>query len=385
MKFSCDGMDLARALTKMLKVVPKGKAALAVFLKLIATITGELLLRVRYEGVTVTTEIPAYVDAIGSVSLLPGRLTDLVRAVASESRGVSFEHHSALQQLEVIARTMEQRLPTVEDEESPPTTSDLGDVGNSVHVTAGAFKVALDRLAPVQQDAQGFGTIDDMSFDVDPENRVTLVATDSVRLAMVGLPEASVSSPASPQKSWSLRNRDVLLLRSLLNGNTATEESVNIQFGQGVWSANWGTYRMTAPLSEKEFPRWRSIRPHSFTNALTTDAKELSGILKLLGKLGDDKRATVRFKWNGATEAALSAGSRILGTETVISLALQWDYREAAAGSELALNARLVEPLVKRLGPGTVQFCFTSPAMPAMVRPAGGGEGLEYLVMPINL
>src|SRR5207302_217542 len=112
--------------------------------------------------------------------------------------------------------------------------------------TARTLKDALDALAPVLQDAQGLGSIEDTAWDLDAEDGLTLVATDCVRLAIVAVPEVRITSVVSSRKSWNLRNVDMLLLRSLLNGDTAPKEEVAVQLAAETWSAGWGTYRMTA-------------------------------------------------------------------------------------------------------------------------------------------
>src|SRR5687768_5758086 len=141
MKFTSDARDLAQVLAKMVKMVPKGRAALTVFLKMVATITGTVVFRMPHNGASVRADIPAYVETLGCVSLLPGPLSDLIGATASVGSAVTLEHAPAIQQLEVISGPIEQRLSTVLDDSSPGSEANVADGAEEIILSAAVLKL----------------------------------------------------------------------------------------------------------------------------------------------------------------------------------------------------------------------------------------------------
>ncbi|MBI2942764.1 MAG: hypothetical protein HYY25_01065 [Candidatus Wallbacteria bacterium] len=386
MKFTCDGKLLAQVLAKMVKLATRKASASAgaELLQLVASAAGLVRLTVAHGGTKLTAGVPAIVDSPGLSGVSATALTELCRAMAPLGLPVQCEVSEMDRQMRIASGPVEQVLETMAAEEAVSPDSDDGEELETVRVPGRCLKLALDRLAPILAAMGQPGAPDAVACDVDADGRVMLAATDTTRLAMVGLEEAQVQSAAPLPQAWNLKSTDIQLLSALLNGDAAGAEGQLILKTTG-WTATWSHYQFTSLYSERAFPNWRAIWPRAYTNTLEVDGKEFGAILRLLAKVADPKRAAVKFQWNGEREALLAAGNRDAGTETAVALGLEWKTRQAAPGSSLTMSAKLLEPIVKKLEAGPVLFSFTAPSQPARVRPADAAEAVEYLVMPINL
>lgn len=355
-------------------------------LRLVASMVGALRLAIVNEGLKLVATIPAFVDVAGRLSLPPEPLADWTGAVGRQGYPIEFEYDDLEHQVQLVAGTVHHTLAVVAGDEAPGEDAvDESEQRAILRIPAGRLKVALDRLAPVQALVVAGGMPAETALDLDADGRLTLVTTDTVRMAMVDLPDARVDGADLSGRSWVFRNADLKVMAAVLNGKTRAGTDVSLALGEKTWTAWWSHYVMTAPYSERTFPKWRSVRPQSYTNTIEVDGAELHERLQMLAKVADDNRAAVRFRWNGSTEAIMAAGNGEAGTETTATLGLTWRTRAAPADTELVMSARYLEPLVKRLGHGPLLFCFTAAALPAMVRSAGNELGVEYLQMPINL
>ncbi len=386
MRFTSYGKLLAQVLAKMVKLATRKASAStgAELLQLVASAAGLVRLTVAQGGARLVAEVPAEVDAPGMSTVSATALTELCRAMAPLELPVQCEVLETERQMRITSGPVEQLLEMQTSEETPADEQDAGEEVGAVQVRGRCLKLALDRLAPILAAMGQPGAPDAITFDIDADGRVMLVATDTTRLAMVSLEEVQVQCAALLPHAWNLKSTDIQLLAAILNGDAAGAQ-VKLLFKTTGWTATWAHYQFTSPYSERAFPNWRAIRPRSYTNTLEVDGKEFGAILRLLAKVADPKRAAVKFQWNGEREALLAAGNRDAGTETVVALGLEWRTREAAPGSSLTMSAKLLESVVKKLELGPVLFSFTAPSQPARIRPADAAEAVEYLVMPINL
>jgi DNA polymerase-3 subunit beta len=384
MKLEVNARMLALVLMKFLQMIPrKTKSATAVILlKLAVSWDGILQVLAVNDNVRLKATLPVSVEVPGSLCVPPKALVDLVRSIAQPGRSIHVENEDLAQQLNLTSGNIKHVLTSSPgdnvqdscDDEAPLTT---------IQIPVAVMSRALDQLSPVQtMDSKG-GSVTETCLDVDELGHVRLVTTDTYRLAIVKVPGVQVSGDTQA-RSWVLRNMDLHLLAGVMKGKDSAKDEVVLSLGTKGWTASWGYYRLTAPFSEKRFPNWRSIVPRSYTNSLSVDGGELLDRLQMASRLGDRKSARLRFRWNGSSECALLAGNRELGAETTSSLGLRWNQREALPDTELVLDARLLEPLVKRLE-DQVELAFTAPALPAMVRSVDPDRNVEYLVMPVNL
>lgn len=383
MKFEVNARMLALVLMRFLKMIPRQtKSATAVILlKLAVSWDGILQVLAVNDNVKLRAALPVSVEVPGSLCIPPKALVDLVKSIAQPGRSIHVENEDLAHQLKLSAGSVRHVLTSspgdcLEDtgvDEEPLTT---------IQIPVTALKQALYHLCPVQSlDPKG-GSVTDTCLDLDETGTVSMVTTDSYRLAIVHVPETKVSGMTKAQ-SWVFRNLDLQLVASVMSGKNTKNDSVTLEQGATTWTAAWGPYKFTAPFSKQRFPNWRSIRPRDYANSLVVNSAELIDRLNVAITLGEKKSAKVRFRWNGSSECILAAGNKELGAESAMPLALTWQYREALPDSELVMDARLLEPLISRMK-GQVEFKFTAPALPAMVRPLDGETCLEYLVMPIN-
>ena len=380
MKFLYQGSLLMQVLTKMLRVVPK-KSKTAILIRLAATVTGMLEVLAVNGKMTLKASLPVCVEVPGAICVPPKTLADLVTALARAGRPIHVDHDEVMRQLTLTSGTVHHVLGSspgdcVED------THEEEDADTTLRIPVATLRQTLDRLSPVQALDPGSKSITDTCLDLDEEGRVTMVTTDTFRLAIVKVPDVQVSGDVKAT-SWVLRNSDLVLLAGVMAGKGNAGDDLLLGLGLKTWTASWGCYRLSAPFSEKRFPNWRSIVPKAYANCLVVDGAELEDRLKMASRLGDKKSARVGFRWNGSSECILAAGNKELGAESTMPLALTWQYREVQPDTELVMDAKLMEPLVQRLA-GKVEFAFTASALPAMVRSVDPDAQVEYLQMPIN-
>jgi DNA polymerase III subunit beta len=197
-----------------------------------------------------------------------------------------------------------------------------------------------------------------------------LVATDSYRLAMCDIADASVLAEG---QSVLVPSRALTEVVKLLAGG----DEVSVQLGAREASFTVGTNRLTTRLIEGDFPNYRGLIPANHPNRVTIDRAELLDALRrvrLMAQESTPVRITMR-----TDEIELVAITPEVGEAREI---LPASY----GGQELtvAFNPQYLVDGVE-VTPGEQVTLETIDALkPALLRPVDE-PGFMYLLMPVRV
>ena len=223
---------------------------------------------------------------------------------------------------------------------------------------------------------------------------VVLAATDRFRLAVRELEWEPADSGASgavlvPAKTLSESAR------------TASSDSGDVKLAFGSGSALGGegilgivgeTKQTTTRLLDAEFPKFRQLLPASHTAIATIESAPLIEAIKRVALVAE-RGAQVRMEFRDGSVLLTAGGDEAGRAEE--ELPVQF-YGEPLT---IAFNPTYLQDGLSAIGVATVDFGFTTPSRPAVLRPSTGDEPIAdesgafvapdsvftYLLMPVRL
>ncbi|WP_279103417.1 DNA polymerase III subunit beta [Gordonia bronchialis] len=224
---------------------------------------------------------------------------------------------------------------------------------------------------------------------------VVLAATDRFRLAVRELQW----EPTDPDTSGAVLVPAKTLSESAKTAGAEGTGVVSLAFGNGSAIGNDGilgilgeTKRTTTRLLDAEFPKFRQLLPASHTAIATIDSAPLIEAIKRVALVAE-RGAQVRLEF-GEGSVLLTAGGDEAG-KAEEELPVQF----AGEALTIAFNPGYLLDGLSAINADTVDFGFTTPSRPAVLRPSSGEQpaadesgafaapesAFTYLLMPVRL
>jgi DNA polymerase-3 subunit beta len=202
-------------------------------------------------------------------------------------------------------------------------------------------------------------------------NALTLVATDTHRLAVRKLDQSGIGSGVTaviPEKA----------LKAIKGLPVSDDESVTIKFGGGRLGVEAGGAKVVSQLLAGAYPNWERVVPSESTRTWSVEGDQLAEKVKRTMILARDNANRVRFR--GAEDQILiAARSEEKGEakEEVPMVASNGDV-------EIAFNGKYVQDALAQIKGDGVRIEMTESSRPAIFRPV---EGDDYycVIMPMAL
>ena len=368
MKFRCERDVLLEALATAGHAVTGRGGALPVLSGLRIEVEGTRLTVVGSDlDLTIRTSVEIS-NGEGGVAVLPSRLVnEIIRSLDEGAVDVDVNGEQA----RIVAGRSQFAVRTLPADDFPHLPEPSGD---EVSVSASELSSGLKQvvMAASADDARPILTGVLMTAE---KGGLRLVATDSYRLAVRDLPEATVLGEG--QKVL-VPSRALAELVKVLGPSS----KVMVRLGErdvtfDVDSGEGTSVQLMTRLIEGEFPNYRQLIPDSYPNTLTVERERLLDAVrrvKLMAREATPLRLTQRDDslelmavTQGIGEAHEEVDASYEGTE--LTVAFNPDYLiagiEAASGDEIILQT--VDAL-----------------KPAVLRAAVGSEYL-YLLMPVRV
>jgi len=159
-------------------------------------------------------------------------------------------------------------------------------------------------------------------------------------------------------------------------GRTIGDAKLGVQLDsrEAAFSSERG--RMTARIIEATFPNYRQLLPDSYPNRLTISKSSLLEAVGRAALVAEDHIPVRMSLHEGGVE--LSVTRQEVGEET--------EHIEAEYDGEdmtIAFNTRYLTDGVSAVGGDEVVLETIDPLKPGML--SGGGDGFQYLLMPVRL
>jgi DNA polymerase-3 subunit beta len=361
MKFRCDRDDLSEALQTVQRGVSTRPG--------IPALTG-VLVEAEQDTITFTTtdlevsarlSLPVQVQADG-VALVPARLlADMVKSLPSAP--VEFEADQG--QAHVRCAAFEGTVRLLPAEDFPAWQEPAG---TKITLEAARFAEAVGQVARAASRDEARPTLTGVLLEVSREG-VTLVATDSYRLALRDLTASSEGEAQAlvPERALSEAGRAA-----------GAEEKGDIELAvdQSQVVFKIGGLTLTSRLIEGQFPNYRQLLPEGFESLLTVSRQQLLDAVRRVGLLAREN-TPVRMEFN-ALGVRLSSQSPDLGG-AVEAVEARYEGQDIT----VAFNPQyLADGLAASTGE-TIRLEVKDGLKPGVVR--GEGSEFTYLVMPVRL
>ena len=336
--------------------------------------------------VSAQQKIGAEVAEPGQV-LVSGRLlADITKALPNKPVDVSLDGS----RVAITCGSAKFSLPTMPVEDYPQLPDVPAVTGL---IPAQVFAEAISQVAVAAGRDDTLPMLTGVRVEIDGKT-VVLAATDRFRLAVRELEWEPADSGASgavlvPAKTLSESAR------------TASSDSGDVKLAFGSGSALGGegilgivgeTKQTTTRLLDAEFPKFRQLLPASHTAIATIESAPLIEAIKRVA-LVVERGAQVRMEFRDGSVLLTAGGDEAGRAEE--ELPVQF-YGEPLT---IAFNPTYLQDGLSAIGVATVDFGFTTPSRPAVLRPSTGDEPIAdesgafvapdsvftYLLMPVRL
>jgi len=213
----------------------------------------------------------------------------------------------------------------------------------------------------------------------DQKNKLTMVATDSYRLAekLVELENGSAPNEAKcivPARAM----QEVGRILTAYKDDVGMPEAVEWSLTDSQMVMSYGNVELISRLIEASFPDYRQIIPAKFTSTVTVARGELAKAIRAASLFAKQGLFDVHFE---VSEGGLSISSSDSGTGAhATTLKVQ---TEGETEKKVTMNYRYVADGIAAMGTDKVSLKLIDCMNPVCVTPAEG-EGYRYIVMPIR-
>ncbi|MEE4025456.1 DNA polymerase III subunit beta [Gordonia sp. PKS22-38] len=336
--------------------------------------------------VSAQESIAAEIAEPGKV-LVSGRLlADITKALPNKPVDVSLDGS----RVAITCGSAKFSLPTMPVEDYPELPESPAVTGT---IPAQVFAEAIGQVAVAAGRDDTLPMLTGVRVEID-DNRVVLAATDRFRLAVRELEW----QPSGAGTTGAVLVPAKTLSESAKTAGTGTGE-VSLAFGTGSGIGGEGilgilgeTKRTTTRLLDAEFPKFRQLLPASHTAVATIDSAPLLDAIKRVALVAE-RGAQVRMEFSEGLLVLTAGGDEAGKAEE--ELPVQFHGEPLT----IAFNPGYLQDGLSAIGVPTVDFGFTTPSRPAVLRPSSGEEPVAdesgafvapdsvftYLLMPVRL
>ena len=203
--------------------------------------------------------------------------------------------------------------------------------------------------------------------------KLQLVSTDGFRLAAktVNIDDDQNFKALIPRKTY----EEVL---RLLGEEEVDQVNISTSDDQNQMIFSFGNTQLSSRLIEGQFPTWEKIIPSQIVARMVVEKTELLKAVKLASVFARNESNVLRIE-NSDGKLILSSEAKELGS--------QKNEIEAQTEGEalvIAFNAKYILEALNALPSSQAILEASGPLSATIIKPMGD-EGLQYIIMPINL
>lgn len=205
------------------------------------------------------------------------------------------------------------------------------------------------------------------------EKKLQLVATDGYRLA-----HKSVATESDSTFKALVPRRTYEEVIRLLGEEESAEIKIAVSDDQNQIIFLFGNTQLSSRLIEGQFPAWEKIVPTEIKAKIITDRSALLKAVKLASVFARGEANTVKLE-NSDKKLVLTSETKELGSQ-------KKEIEAECEGGELQIsfNTKYLQDSLSAFNSSQVIVELSGPLSAAIFKPMGE-EGLECIVMPVNL
>jgi len=314
---------------------------------------------IRYEVDGVTT------SSTGDALLPNQRVSSILRELQDDEFEISVED----QAMTLQAASSRFRLSSEDPREFPPVPE--FNESDYFRVPSGVFRQMIRRTAfatDVESTRYALGGIL-LEFDDD---RVTLAATDSRRLAVASAACESEGSPSIPDRATVIPTRAMSLLERSIDDQ---QECVDIAVRDNDVIMRTGRCAIYSRLVEGRFPKYRDVIPKNVAITVPMSVGPFHAAVRQSQIITDEESRGVDFQFNDNT-LKLSSRAQDVG-ESSVELPIEFTSDEI----RITFDPRYVSDFLKVLNPESlVELRLTNADQAAVFQVE---DSYTYVIMPL--
>ncbi|HNP56445.1 MAG TPA: DNA polymerase III subunit beta [Gordonia sp. (in: high G+C Gram-positive bacteria)] len=337
--------------------------------------------------VSAQESIAAEVAEPGRV-LVSGRLlADITKALPSKPVDVGLDGS----RVSITCGSAKFSLPTMPVEDYPEMPAIPATTGT---IPSNIFAEAISQVALAAGRDDTLPMLTGVRLEIDGKT-VVLAATDRFRLAVRELEW----QPSDASASGAVLVPAKTLADAAKTAGAEAATDVTLAFGSGagiggdgIFGILGGAKQTTTRLLDAEFPKFRQLLPASHTAVATIDSAPLLDAIKRVALVAD-RGAQVRMEFTEGSVLLTAGGDEAGKAEEELPVVFHGEPLT------IAFNPGYLQDGLAAIGVPTVDFGFTTPSRPAVLRPSTGEEPVadesgaflapdsvfSYLLMPVRL
>lgn len=332
---------------------------------LISARSGELKISATNLEVGVVKSLPAEVGEEGEVTVPARTLVDIV----ANLNGQKLDFVASEDQLKISTSGFSSQMNGIAASEFPviPLAG-----SNEVLIKAEILTQTLPEVSFSAAVDEGRPVLTGILTEIK-DGKLQFVATDGYRLAHRTVPveEKTSFKALIPRKTLEEVAR-------LIAEDSAEEIKVSTSENQNQMIFEFGNTSLSSRLIDGQFPAWEKIIPAEYKATLTVDRQALLKAVKLSAVFAKNEANVIKFQVVDQ-KLVLASEAKELGSQTN-------EINAEVSGEEMtiAFNAKFVQDALSAAPTAQVMFELSGPLSAAAVKPIGE-EGLQYIIMPVNL
>jgi DNA polymerase-3 subunit beta len=253
---------------------------------------------------------------------------------------------------------------------------------NGFRLNAEALRLAIGQVAFAVSASESRPELSGVAcffHGFDQKDKLTMVATDSYRLAERVMDLEAGSAPAEAKCIVPARAmQEVGRILTSYKDDVGMPEAVEWCLTDSQMVVTYGNVELISRLIEASFPDYRQIIPTKFTSKVTVARGELAKAIRAASLFAKQGLFDIHFE---VSEGGLRVSSSDSGTGShATSLKVQTD---GESEKKVTMNYRYVSDGIAATGSDKVVLHMIDGMNPVCVTPAEG-EGYRYIVMPIR-
>ncbi len=363
MKFSIVKEAFLDALQQVQHVVSSRSTLPILSNALIEAEDGKLRLTTTDLDVGVSGMVNADVQKTGATTLPARRLVSIVRELPSSEIEVSVDAKNVAT---IKSGPSVFKIIGLGEQEFPPLPDFAG---------AREFKIPQAMLQDALKKTSYAISTDETRYVLNgiyasfKEGKLTLVATDGRRLAMV---DNELEFPASHEVDVIIPTKAISELQRLLTG----EDHVNVQLSDSQVKFEVGSSILVSKLIEGNYPNYRQVIPGESKERITMSRESLLETVRRVALLSSEKSNSVKLQF-GLNSINVVANSPDVG-EATESIEVPYEGAEFA----IAFNPDFLMAPLKNLSEENIHLDLIDEMSPGVIRIDGS---FLYVLMPMRV
>ncbi len=364
MKFTCDKNNIIEGINIVQRAVPT-KTTTPILEGILLEVGEELTLTGNDNEFGIVYEVPAIIEAIGSIVLPSKTFGDIVRKLPDIY--VSIETNEEDSTVSISSGSAHYKIKTFPAESYPPVVPI--EVNNPVEISESVLQNMIKQTAFAASQDDKRMILRGVYIEYR-DKTMNFVAVDGFRLAMKTLEreEAMDFGVIVPTK----------VLNEMMKVLQPNEENVRFCCNENQIMFFTDHFKMVSRLYKGDFVDYRKMLPREFKVTVVIDTKQfLAGIERAALVMQDEKKYHLVLKLLDSDEVKLSANAENgISNETISA--------EVSGGElELGFNPKNLMDCLRVINDEKISVSFTSDIGPCLIR-GEEDESFTFLVMPVR-